>query len=538
LRDRRGRHLAAARYFESLGDDELAGALAAHYLAAYRSAPDGPEAEALASQARIALRAAADRAIALGSPLQAVKYLEQAIEVTDSEEDRAAMLEQAGEAASNGARSDLALPLLEQAQEVRERLGDERAVARVIGLRSRALYAGRQHDESVALLRPAVGRFAAMSDDPVGITLTAALAGNLIRLNQYVEGLELLDRVLASAERVGAADIAAEAMLAKGIAYGYQGRMWEARALYGGARQLAEEISRPDLMASANQSLSFEVALDDPRLAVQLEREVIDLARQLGRRTLEITTLGNMSEDARRTGDWDWVSDEINAVMSLHPEGSDTIPLRLARQCLSAFRGEADGEEMANLARALELISDPDIIIGYQDIQASTAFSAGQWAEAAAIWLRAAAMSDLNQPYVLPRAGHAFVLAGDDAGAEGTLERLRALGTRGRAVDADRASIVAGIAALRGDSAGALAGYRTAMTAWRSLGLPWDEALTTLEAVTVLGTSDPEVAGWVDGARATFERLHATPLVQRLDEAVAATPSERASTAAKVESQV
>ncbi len=178
-----------------------------------------------------------------------MKYLEQAIEVTDSEEDRAAMLEQAGEAASIGARTDLALPLLEQAQEVRERLGDERAVARVIGLRARALYDGRQHDESIALLRPAVERFAAISDDPVGITLSATLAGNLIRLNQYAEGLELMDRVLAAAERVGAADIAAEAMLAKGIAYGYQGRMWEARALYGGARQLAEEISRPDIMA-------------------------------------------------------------------------------------------------------------------------------------------------------------------------------------------------------------------------------------------------------------------------------------------------
>ena len=33
-RDRRARHLAAARYFESLGEDELAGALAAHYMAA------------------------------------------------------------------------------------------------------------------------------------------------------------------------------------------------------------------------------------------------------------------------------------------------------------------------------------------------------------------------------------------------------------------------------------------------------------------------------------------------------------------------
>ena len=120
---------------------------------------------------------------------------------------------------------------------------------------------------------------------------------------------ELLDQVLSSAERVGAADIAAEAMIGKGQAYSFHGRMWEARALYGGARQLSEEISRPDLMASATQNLSFEVALDDPRLAVQLQREPIDLARSLGRRTLEITTLGNMSEDARRTGDWDWVSE-------------------------------------------------------------------------------------------------------------------------------------------------------------------------------------------------------------------------------------
>ena len=76
------------------------------------------------------------------------------------------------------------------------------------------------------------------------------------------------------------------------------------------------------------------------------------------------------------------------------------------------------------------------------------------------------------------------------------------------------------------------------MAAWRGLGLPWDEALTVLDAVTVLGASDPEVAGWVDGARETFERLRATPLIQRLDEAVAATPPERSPTAATVESQV
>src|SRR4029079_11090457 len=42
-RDRRARHLAAARYFEALGDDELSGALATHYLAAFEASAEGGE---------------------------------------------------------------------------------------------------------------------------------------------------------------------------------------------------------------------------------------------------------------------------------------------------------------------------------------------------------------------------------------------------------------------------------------------------------------------------------------------------------------
>ncbi len=41
-------------------------------------------------------------------------------------------------------------------------------------------------------------------------------------------------------------------------------------------------------------------------------------------------------------------------------------------------------------------------------------------------------------------------------------------------------------------------------------------------AAIMLGTGDPEVAGWADGARAIFTRLGCTPLLARLDEAVAA----------------
>ena len=65
--DRRARHLAAARHYESLGDDELAGVLAQHYVDAYQAHPDGEEGAAVAAQARVALRAAAQRAADLGS---------------------------------------------------------------------------------------------------------------------------------------------------------------------------------------------------------------------------------------------------------------------------------------------------------------------------------------------------------------------------------------------------------------------------------------------------------------------------------------
>ena len=81
-RDRRRLHIATARYFEALDDEGIAGALAEHYVAAYKAQPDGPEGAAVAAQARVALRAAAERARSLGSFLQATRFLEQALQVT------------------------------------------------------------------------------------------------------------------------------------------------------------------------------------------------------------------------------------------------------------------------------------------------------------------------------------------------------------------------------------------------------------------------------------------------------------------------
>ena len=163
--DRKVRHLAAARYFESLGSDELAGVLAGHYLAAHENSAEGPEADALAVQARIALSAAAERALVLGSPEQAVVFLRQALTVTSDATEEAGLLERAGEAASAAAHHDDAEALLRQAVELHRQRGDRPAIARVTSALGGALANPFRTEQALAVLEPAADEFADLGAD-------------------------------------------------------------------------------------------------------------------------------------------------------------------------------------------------------------------------------------------------------------------------------------------------------------------------------------------------------------------------------------
>ncbi len=99
--DRHDRHLAAAHHFEAAQDDEMAAVVAAHYIAALRSTPAGQDADALGAQARGWLARSAARATALGSPVQALSYAEEALAFTPGGHERADLLRQAAEAAEN-----------------------------------------------------------------------------------------------------------------------------------------------------------------------------------------------------------------------------------------------------------------------------------------------------------------------------------------------------------------------------------------------------------------------------------------------------
>ena len=170
-RDRRAKHIAAARHLELLGDDELAGVLANHYLAAFHATPAGLEADTLAAQARVALRAAADRAAALHSLIGALAYLDQAITVTTDPRELALAHERAGRLATEGNAIVRGREHILEAQRIHTTLGDRLGILRSQALEARAALAEHGDRLAIEILRKAladVARSATGARDRVG----------------------------------------------------------------------------------------------------------------------------------------------------------------------------------------------------------------------------------------------------------------------------------------------------------------------------------------------------------------------------------
>jgi class 3 adenylate cyclase len=522
LRDRRNRHLAAARFFESLGDDELAGALAAHYLAAYKATPPGAEADALAAQSRVALRAAADRAEALGSTRQAVRFLEQALEFAGDDADQAAVLERAAVAATFAGDFDHAGELAARLIELRTALGDRSALVRAIAIEVERLWAARQTEGSVEVAEAALEKYADLGDgDRDYVRLLAVHAGSAAFNKDYEAAERSSSRALAGAERLGLADTAAKMLGIRAVIALFHARTWEATALYLGARDLAEKHGHPDVALRSTIGLSLAMFDEDPKGSIELSREIVKMARRLGQRSIEAVALGNATEGARRIGNWDQAIADAEAALEPDDQGTTNLMIESALVQLRALRGEMTADEVATIVARLERLDDHDVKAAGDELQAVFALAAGDFAGSLKTEFVQADRSDLNAAAAMQRGAMAAVLGGDAEGAKKALDRLIGTGTRGRAHDTDLTAIRGGIAAIRGDSNTALSDLRTARTGYRELGLPWDEALVGLAAGRQLDPADPEIRGWLTEARAIFEGLRARPFVAMADEALA-----------------
>lgn len=519
--DRRAHHLAAARHFEALGTDELAGALAAQYEAALRASRPGAEADALAVQARLALRAAGERALSLGSPEQAQGLFESALELADEPLERARVLERVGLAARNAGDSEAAQGYLEEAVAIQRGLGDLRAAAHATALLADAVIFGSRLEAAAALLGPALEEYAVLGEDAgLAALISQAARVEMLRQEDQPRALALADRGLALAEKLDLVPMVADLLITRGTALAQLGRDYEALGSIETGRRLAagHGLSEKEIRALVNCSAPLQN--EDPGAALEAARMALVLARRVGSRPDETMAANNLAEAARATGDWDLAFEEVTRTEA-SASGEAALFTRYALVSLRAERGQDVTEAVAELRAFCEkriAEAEPGFEAALLDLEGVVALPAGRYGEAARCHLDAARHDSFNATGHYIEAVPAALLAGDPDLTREALTALEISGSHGAMAKLARRLGEAGVAALEGRTKEAAVGLREVRDAYRKADLARPLALTGLVTCRLLGLDHPDVPGALDEARAILERLGASAWLDRLDE--------------------
>ncbi|MFI5226450.1 MAG: ATP-binding protein [Candidatus Limnocylindrales bacterium] len=519
--ERTRRHVAAARYFESLDSTELAGALSGQYLAAFQSATSPDEAAALKAQARVALGAAGARAAALGSHEQAIRFLEQALTVTDDPAAQADILERAGASAMDAARYEAAEDYLDRALALHRPRGDRLGAVRVIALLGTALLTGRQNDRALELLNTASDEFADLSPDPSLVALRSQLARAYMLREENRRSIEVIEPVLEIAEHANLVAILADGLVTKGTALTALGRTREGLAVIAIGETVALEA---DLAAIALRGLNNRIVTQrwfDPRACLASARDGVDIAWRVGNRSYAFDLMEKVSTMQWVAGEWDSVLRTGADGLAGDPEPGNRVAFLWWPAQVRASRGEPIGPLLDQLREALGAITDPQIVWIRAQSEAYPMFVEGHFEEAARIWREGARKFDVFAAEAHHMAAVASLRRGDAASASEDLVELEGSETyaplEAPVIAARRTMIRAGLAALGGDASTSIGLFQTAARAFRDLGMPFEEALTALVMVAVLDPTTPEVTSAVQRARDFLTAQGAQPFLDQLE---------------------
>jgi hypothetical protein len=529
-KDRKARHLAAARYFESLGSGELAGGLASHYLAAFRLAADPAEADALAAQARIALLAAADRAIVLNAHEQAAVFLEEALEVTKDPAEQGRLHARARLEAEEGMDAEAAERHAREAVEAFRAAGDRRATARAIAEYGWTIAGHHDPQRAVPMTLEAWDEFQDLAETPEGVYLMAAVAAAHGARQEYDEAWAIRERFMPLAERFDLVDLICGGLFGYANRLNLSDRRREAMVLLRGALQLATAEGLRPQQAAALIQLTFVAQFDDPAEGVQLAREGLEIGRRTGSRSFGFSMVGNGSICGLRLGEWSWVETLVDEWLSSDRRDGLFMEVFVDRAILRSVQGRDPTSDLDEAERLMPDVSDPQFGQYLHWARAWAAFSAGSYRVAREEASAATQGNEFFLPLVLPLGVRAALWEGDARAASELLGRLDAHPSPWRAIRSERTTLRAGVAALEGRFADSLADYREALRSWRELGTVFDEALAACDMAHLLPASRtvPDLKDAVDEARATLQRLGAAPFLERLEASLVSVPQAHA----------
>ncbi|MGI8928394.1 MAG: AAA family ATPase [Candidatus Limnocylindrales bacterium] len=516
-RERRSRHLSAARYFDTLGDDELAAVLANHYLEAYKAAPEGAEGAAIAAQARVALRAAAERASRLHSHEQALAYFDQAMAVTFDEGDRTETGTQAAQSAIAVGKFDTAENYLRAAIAWHEERGDSLNAGETSALLGQMLLQGSRVDEAMDLLTLTLEQLPAEASRTM-IQLQGQLARGhmfrdradlaLVSVSRGLEAEEGLDRRAASLQLIITKSWALQALR----------RPRESTALLLGAMRMADDEGELGARTRARYNLSGYLSKDDPHLALEIAQECMALAQQFGLTLFVANAAGNAAAAALVIGD-------LARVLSLEEGVAQvTNPIGLGihgyAAAAAALRGDKEGalRRMAIVhAAQVGSSSAQDLsTIGYQEAMIGFAEGNLQKAQGTARQGRDAYVG-ADSPLAAVLAAHVSILLRDVDGLKADRAWLASNAIFGAWLDRSLRTVDVGALALDGNTAEARAAYRRVIDEWRAADLRLDLALALLARARLLGAVDEEAAAGRDEVAGIFSAMGADGLLERLE---------------------
>jgi class 3 adenylate cyclase/tetratricopeptide (TPR) repeat protein len=524
-RDRKSRHLAAARHLqEAWGDEapELAEVLAAHFLDAAAAEPDAVDAPQIRAMASGTLAAAGERALSLASGLEAQRAFELAADLAPDDRTRAALFEKAGQAANINADYAAARELFERSVALFEPLGDVEGASRALtGLAAALNNEGRQ-DEAVQISRRAVTGLAEGTAERARALASFAL--NLAFHGDLVEALESADAALTIAEPLQEWEAVLSAFRAISFIRLNQGRLQESAAL---VRQGFEIALEHDLtvQALAGYNNLADVSLQADRFAetIRLAEPGLALATERGNRRWQQVLTVIIATAQVAMGRWDEV-----------PKLTDTgeLPFTGLPQLLylpSLARVHEARGEIETLQQILTLAGEHT---GSSNVQGGSAANVaraialralGQNAEALETAMPVATgppeISNEARREALVEAGLAALAVGDEHAVHQLIESIAAMppATRTPLLRAGEARFAGLLASRHGDTKKANERLADAIRELRQIDAPYALAQVLLEHAELMHADgrDHEAAPLLTEATATLTRLGATPYLER-----------------------
>jgi tetratricopeptide (TPR) repeat protein len=522
------RHLAAAEHlrtaFPNDGED-VAEVIAAHLFDAFRASP-GNDAELRAS-AIAALRRAAQRAAAVGSPDAAERSLRNALELAVDDTERAQLTEEAGRMAINSGRSEAAFALLQQAADAHAAGGRDREAARLAAPMGVALGRLGRNEEAISRMRAALETLGSQPLDPDVAELNWGLGRALIYTGDTGEAEGWIERALDAAEGLEQPALLCRALELKAIHSVNVGRFEQAGGLFDRAAAIADRHRLPIRGNVQSNAADLHLKRDLPD-AVETLEAALTTSRELGQRSLEAINLGNLIMAQLLAGRWQEAERiGLEAMETRDADRSENEDVSFGLGLLYVRRGEiqaaraqlsaleawerGDDIEARHLRRGLAGV----IALADDELEPAIEVLAATAREAIALQGGSADGARLAWPEAI----RATLSLGRLDEAEQLLGLMTAL-PRGQVAPLLRAEVArteALLAGARGDQESAKAKFAEAISSFEALAYPFWLARTQVDhgGWLLADGQEQEAAPVLAEAAATLERLGAEPELAR-----------------------